>query len=64
MFTMTYTVHILLGDSNIMYKYKVLCYIRNTKEIVLSKTLLIYIHLKSLAARGPFAQTKWKKNGF
>ena len=76
-------IHVLLGDSNVMYKYKVLCYIPNAKEIVLSKTLLyiclmffflllvlifshtrtVAVHIKGLGARGPFAQTKWKKNG-
>ena len=40
-------MHVLLGDSNVMYKYKVLCYIPNAKEIVSSKTLL-YICLMFL----------------
>ena len=41
MFTM---IHVLLGGNNVMYKYKVLRYIPNVKEIILGKTLL-YIFL-------------------
>ena len=37
-------VHVLLGGNNVMYKYKVLCYIPNVKAIILGKTLL-YIFL-------------------